>query len=205
MQKGKSESEVSRKHIIFFSNDDLVTITGGKLTEWRGMAEDLFKKVVEKEIFPGIERENHFSRKMFLIGLERENWELKLKEFSLPLENDVLDHLYQQYGKGAIEILKLIKDTPEIGEKIMEDNEFIKAELLYIIMNEPTPHLIDLLCRRTEMSLWISHKKATEVAEIVSELMAKEYSWDDKKKNEEITQYIDYIKKSMSFIQQEPI
>ena len=205
MQKGKSESEVSRKHIIFFSNDDLVTITGGKLTEWRGMAEDLFKKVIEKEIFPGIERENHFSRKMFLIGLERENWELKLKEFSLPLESDVLDHLYQQYGKGAIEIIKLVKDNPDLSDKIIEDNEFIKAELLYIIMNEPTPHLIDLLCRRTEMSLWISHKKATEVAEIASELMAKEYLWDNKKKSEEISQYIDYIKKSMSFIQQELI
>ncbi|MFX1434232.1 MAG: FAD-dependent oxidoreductase, partial [Promethearchaeota archaeon] len=33
MQKGKSESEVSRKHIIFFSDDGLLTITGGKLTE----------------------------------------------------------------------------------------------------------------------------------------------------------------------------
>ncbi|MFX1353725.1 MAG: FAD-dependent oxidoreductase, partial [Promethearchaeota archaeon] len=42
MQKGKSESEVSRKHIIFFSDDGLLTITGGKLTEWRAMAEDLF-------------------------------------------------------------------------------------------------------------------------------------------------------------------
>jgi glycerol-3-phosphate dehydrogenase len=201
MQKGKSESEVSRKHIIFFSDDGLVTIAGGKLTEWRGMAEDLFEKIVEKGIFSGIEREKHFSRKMFLIGLERENWELKLKELPLNLETEVLDHLYQQYGKGAIEILKLIKDEPDLSEKIMEDNEFIKAELLYIIMNEPTPHLIDLLCRRTEMSLWISHKKAPEVAEIVSELMAKVYLWDPKKKSEEIAQYIDHIKKSMSFMQ----
>jgi glycerol-3-phosphate dehydrogenase len=33
MQKGKSESEISRKHLIFRSEDGLLTITGGKLTE----------------------------------------------------------------------------------------------------------------------------------------------------------------------------
>ena len=47
MQKGKSESEISRKHLIFHSNDGLLTITGGKLTAWRAMAEDLFEKIEE--------------------------------------------------------------------------------------------------------------------------------------------------------------
>ena len=65
---------------------------------------------------------------------------------------------------------------------------------------ELTPHLIDVFCRRTEMSLWISHKKAAEAAEKVAEIMANEYSWSDDKKNQEINSYLEYVNKTVSFI-----
>ena len=88
----------------------------------------------------------------------------------------------------------------QIADKIIEENNFIKAEVVYTLRYELTPHLIDVFCRRTEMSLWIHHKKALDAANIVAELMAKEYSWDENKKNQEIEFYMDYIKKSVSFI-----
>ena len=50
------------------------------------------------------------------------------------------------------------------------------------------------------MSLWIPHYKAAEAAQIVAEIMAKEYSWDDDKKEKEIQQYLDYVKKTVEFI-----
>jgi len=200
MQKGKSESEVSRAHIIFFSNDGLLTITGGKLTEWRTMAEDLFNKIVEKEIFPNIKREQHFSRQPFIIGLERGDWLEQLKNSVLNLDQNIADHLYQQYGKGAIKILEMIKEDESMKEKIIEENNFIKAEILYCLRYEPTPHLIDIFCRRTEMSLWIDHKIALKAVKKVAEIMAEEYSWNENKKAQEIEFYMDYIKKSVSFI-----
>ncbi|MHA2183154.1 MAG: hypothetical protein ACXAAH_17175, partial [Promethearchaeota archaeon] len=63
-----------------------------------------------------------------------------------------------------------------------------------------TPHLIDVFCRRTEMSLWINYKRASFAAKVVAELMKLEYSWSEEKKEEEIAIYLDYIKKSVSFI-----
>ena len=200
MQKGKSESEVSRKHIIFFSNDGLLTITGGKLTAWRSMAEDLFKKIEEKEIFPNIGRKENFSKQKFSISLEKEEWEDEVKISKIELETDIKDRLYQQYGKGAIKILEMIKEDESIKEKIIEENDFILSEILYCLRYEPTPHLIDLFCRRTEMSLWIDHKIVDIAAKRVAEIMAKEYSWDEQKKNQEIESYMEYIKKSVSFI-----
>jgi len=65
---------------------------------------------------------------------------------------------------------------------------------------ELTSHLIDVFCRRTEMSLWIDHKKAPEVAKIVAEIMAEEYSWNNNRKEKEIQDYLEYIKKTVSFI-----
>lgn len=200
MQKGKSESEISRKHIIFFSEDGLLTITGGKLTAFRSMAEDLLKKVVEKEIFPNIERQENFSKQKFVISLKKEKWLEAFKKSKLDLDNDIADHLYQQYGIGAIKILELIKQDASLKEKIDEENNFIKAEILYCLKYEPTPHLMDMFCRRTEMSLWIDHRKASEVAKKVAEIMAKEYAWDENKKNQEIEFYMEYIKKTVSFI-----
>jgi len=200
MQKGKSESEVSRKHIIFFSDDGLLTITGGKLTEWRAMAEDLFNHIDEKNIFTGIKKPKHFSRQKFLISLEKEIWLKELKNSDIDLEEDIADHLYQQYGKGAIEILKIIKEDGSLKEKIIEENYFTTAEILYILRNELTPHLIDVFCRRTEMSLWIDHRKAPDAAKKVAEIMTNEYSWDDDQKNKEIQNFLDYVSKTVSFI-----
>jgi len=88
MQKGKSESEVSRNHLIFFSNDNLLTITGGKLTEWREMAEDLFEHIEEKKIFPDIKKEKKWSRQPFIISLEKEEWLNILKNSGINLDED---------------------------------------------------------------------------------------------------------------------
>ncbi len=201
MQKGKSESEVSRKHIIFFSNDGLLTITGGKLTGWRAMAEELFKHVEEKRIFTNIKREQYFSRQKFIISLEKDIWLKGLKEYGMDLDEDITDHLYQQYGKGAFKILEIIKEDNSLKERIIEENDFILAEVVYSLKYEFTPHIIDVFCRRTEMSLFISHKKQLEAAEKVADLMASEYSWSEEKEKEEVKHYIDYIKKTVSFIQ----
>jgi glycerol-3-phosphate dehydrogenase len=200
MQKGKSESEISRKHIIFFSNDGLLTITGGKLTAFRSMAEDLFRKIEEKDIFPDISRENNFSKQKYLISLEREEWYDHLKSSGIKLEQKVAEHLYQQYGKGALKILEMIKKNESYKEKIITENSFIKAEIIYCLRYELTQHLTDLFCRRTEMSLWINHKAAHETAIKVADIMAMEYDWDDDKKKKEINAYIEYVKKTVSFI-----
>ncbi|MFX1389559.1 MAG: glycerol-3-phosphate dehydrogenase/oxidase [Promethearchaeota archaeon] len=200
MQKGKSESEVSRKHIIFFSNDGLLTITGGKLTEWRAMAEDVFNNMKEKGLFPKAAKEPHFSMQPFIIGLKKDDWTNAIENSGLNLENNINDHIYQQYGKGALKILEIIKEDNSLGQKIIEENNFLLAEVIYALRYELTPHLIDVFCRRTEMSLWIDHKNAFEAAKKVGEIMAIEYSWDEIKKNQEIELYMDYIKNSVSFI-----
>lgn len=200
MQKGKSESEISRKHTIFFSDDGLLTITGGKLTAWRSMAEDLLRHIEEKDIFQNIGRDENFSKQKFVIGLDKETWIKELDNSGVKLDTDIADHIYQQYGKGAIKILEIIKKDELLKERIIDENNFIKAEIVYSLIYELTPHLIDVFLRRTEMSLWIRHKFAMEAAAIVAEIMAKEYSWSKNEKNNEIETYKEYLNKTVEFI-----
>ena len=200
MQKGKSESEISRKHIIFFSDDGLLTITGGKLTAFRSMSEDLFKEIEVKEIFPNIKRQENFSKQKYIISLDKQEWFKILKNSGIQLEQDIADHIYQQYGKGALKILEIIRDSESLKEKILKDNDFIKAEIIYCLRYEMTQHLIDLFCRRTEMSLWIAPSSVLEATKKVAELMTKEYSWTEEKKDQEIETYLDYNRKTLEFI-----
>lgn len=199
-EKGKSESDISRKHIIFFSQDGLITIAGGKLTTFRQMAEDLFDDIEKKSIFSDISREKHFSRTKYLIALEKEEWVKELERLNLDLDSDISDHLYQQYGLGALKILEFIQEDESLKQRIIDKNDFIKAEILYTLRFELTSHLIDVFCRRTEMSLFIPHQKQEEAANVVAEIMANEYSWDKDRKQKEIDTYMSYIKQTVAFI-----
>ncbi len=115
----------NRKHLIFFNKNGLLSIAGGKLTTWRKMAEDLIEMVVKAQIFSGITKAKGFSKQKFHIGLESEEWQEFLKQNDIGLDKKVTHHLYQQYGRGAIEIIKLIEEEPNLGEKIIDANDFI--------------------------------------------------------------------------------
>jgi len=197
---GKSERDISRKHLIFFNRNGLLSIAGGKLTTMRKMAEDLLEIVVKEQIFSDITQDKGFSKQKFLIGLGHEDWQEILKQYTIKLDDKITHHLYQQYGRGAIEILNLIVKEPNLGEKIVDENDFIKAEILYVLRFELTTHLIDIFCRRTEMSLFIDHRKQLYAAKKVAEIIAKEYQWDENKEEQEIKDYIEHIKKTIDFI-----
>ncbi len=197
---GKSEIEVSRKHLIFFNKNGLLSIAGGKLTTWRKMAEDLFDIVIEKGIFTDISRAKGFSKQEFLIGLRLEEWQEYLRQSTAKLDNKITHHLYQQYGLGAIEIVKIVEKEPSLGERIVDGNDFIKAEIIYVLRYELTTHLIDIFRRRTEMSLFIDHRKQSDAAKIVTDIIAIEYQWDEKKMQQEIREYMEYIEKTIDFI-----
>ncbi|MEJ2277887.1 MAG: glycerol-3-phosphate dehydrogenase/oxidase [Candidatus Lokiarchaeota archaeon] len=130
MQKGKSESKVSRDHLIFWSKDGLLTITGGKFTTFRKMAEDLFQEIVAKEIFTGIDKKKGFSKQVFKISIDKDDWKDLVNAIDLELDKDILDYLYRQYGRGSIEILKLIKENNSLATRVDEENDFILGEII---------------------------------------------------------------------------
>jgi len=196
---GKSERDVSRKHLIFFNRNGLLSVAVGKLTICRKMAEDLLEICAKKQIFSDITHDKGFSKQKFIIGLKHEEWQEFLKQNDIGLD-DKITHLYQQYGRGAFEIMRLIAEKPSLGEKIVDENDFVKAEIIYILRHELTTHLIDVFCRRTEMSLFIDHRKQSNAAKKVVDIMADEYQWDEDKKNQEIKTYLEYNRKTLEFI-----
>ena len=209
MEPGKSEDDISRKHLIFDSPNGLTSICGGKLTTFRKMAVDTLFHIIQKKNgfihdgkplkFPKDQMKAHFSQKPYLITLEQSVWDQFIQNISPDLSPNILDILYQQYGKGAMEIVKNVLENPALGEPFLDNHPFIPAEIYYILAHEFAPHLTDVMIRRTEISMKVKHTKQPIITGKVAVIMADVYNWDEKTKNKEITQYLDHITKTIWF------
>ncbi|MHA1821021.1 MAG: FAD-dependent oxidoreductase [Promethearchaeota archaeon] len=208
-ENAKSESDVSRKHVIFDTDDGLTTIAGGKLTIFRLMGEQLIYHLIKEKNtfnrkFSKKELKKGYSKQPFIIGLKKEEWSAWLqskkdKGVKINLSEEQLEHLYRQYGKGAFKIVEEVEKNPELGKPFIEENMFCPAEINYILKYEFAPHLVDVLLRRTEIQLKVHHKKQPIIAEKVANIMAEYYNWDEDTKNKEIEAYLDYIKHTIWF------
>ncbi len=200
------ESDLSRRHEIFQTDDGLVAIAGGKSTTFRRMAEDLIFYLVENNYLDRFADSEHhkpnFSRKPFKIALTRIEFDSIIAGQGLgeKIDPDMLEHFYRQYGRGGIEILETIEAAPQTGLPLLEGYPYCEAEIQYILEHECAPKLIDVLCRRTEAQWQIWHYRQPELAYKTAEIMAAYYGWSEKRKKEEIKEYLDYIANTVRFI-----
>ncbi len=200
-----NESAVSREHEIFESGDGVVAIAGGKLTTYRQMAEEFLFHLVDQGYLPAFSKAEHkkpgFSKQPFNVGLTREAFDRSVTEndYAAISWADQLDYFYQQYGRQALTILENIKAEPQKGRAILEGYPHCAAEIEFILENENAPRLIDILCRRTEAQWMIWHHKQAELAGGIAAVMADFYGWDNARKQAEIDNYMDYVKKTIWF------
>lgn len=163
-KEGKSSKEVSRSHKIIVSEHDLITITGGKWTSYRRMAED----TVDKAISLGkVEARKCKTRNLKIHGYR-------------PNPN-LADHMYV-YGSDEPAILDMIKQNPALGEKISSKYDYTMAEVVWAIREEMAQSVEDVLARRVRL-LFIDAREAQKatrrVAEVMAEEMGKDKTWID--------------------------
>ncbi|WP_242094125.1 glycerol-3-phosphate dehydrogenase/oxidase [Aestuariivivens sediminicola] len=182
--KDKSEKtkEISRSHKIIISKSGLVTITGGKWTTYRKMAEDTINKVIELGKLP---KALCNTKGLHIHGA---NGTL-----------DKSDHLYI-YGSDYKEIHKLIKKHPDLGERLHPRLEFLKAEVLWAVRFEMARTIEDVLARRVRV-LFLDAKAAIEIAPEVARILANELNKDGQWEKQQIS---DFIKVARNYIIQTP-
>ena len=163
-KEGKSSKEVSRSHKIIVSDHDLITITGGKWTSYRRMAEDTVDKAIE---MGKVEKRKCVTRKLKVHGW-RPNPNLD-------------DHMYV-YGSDEPAIRAMIKENPALGELISDKYGYTLAEIIWAIRKEMAQTVEDVLARRVRL-LFVdareAQKAARKVAEVMAEEMGKDKAWID--------------------------
>ena len=161
-KEGQSTKEVSRSHKIFVSETGLITITGGKWTTYRKIAEDIIDKAISEKKLPKKEcKTEHLS----IRGNQ--------KTSTLDREN----HLYV-YGSDIKNIMALQNNALELKEKIHPDYDFTMAEVAWAIRYEMAITLDDILARRVRL-LFLDSRAAISSCEKVARFMAKELGKDE--------------------------
>jgi glycerol-3-phosphate dehydrogenase len=166
----KSTAALSRDHTILISNSGLLTITGGKWTTYRKMAEDA---VDQAQTMAGLEE-----RPCKTTHLQIHGWTRQAIE---PASLNV-------YGANARAVEELAAADPALAEKIHPKLPYIKAEVVWAVREEMARTVEDVLSRRTRALLLGAHA-SIEAAPLVAELMAAELGRDNRWKSKAVEEY----------------
>ncbi len=158
--KSKKTKEISRSHKIIISNSGLISITGGKWTTYRRMAQDTLNKAIALKKLPVSKCK---TKNLLIHGAKG--------------DVDRSNRLYI-YGSDQKALIDLKIHVPEYREKLHPDLEFTKAEVIWAIRNEMARTVDDVLSRRVRV-LFLDAKVAMEIAPVVAVILAKELQKSD--------------------------
>ncbi|HSB87411.1 MAG TPA: glycerol-3-phosphate dehydrogenase C-terminal domain-containing protein, partial [Ilumatobacteraceae bacterium] len=167
-------ADLSRRHKVVRSKSNVTTVTGGKLTTYREMAEDTVDEVCDTL---GM-RHKSITKRLPLTGAEN------FRE--VPADGDA--HLADRYGSLAGDVTALIDSDPSLGEPLITGLHYLKAEAIYAARSEMAVTLDDVLTRRTRSRLF-DRNAAMAAAEDVARLIAPELGWDDAEVERQVLEF----------------
>jgi glycerol-3-phosphate dehydrogenase len=194
--RAKPSANLSRTHVVLEEDNGMVTIIGGKLTTYRRMAQDTVDVLVKRDGMPIA----HPTMSLPLSGAidwKHAQRELARRCASLGVPPDVERSLEWNYGRNALDMLDLIEDNPSLGQRIIPDLPFIRAEIVYACRAEMAMRLDDALARRVRIELEASDR-GVDVAAEAARLMASELGWTHEQAQAETDDYIAAVRGSLA-------
>ncbi len=188
--KKKATANLSRTHVVLQEPNGMVVIVGGKLTTYRRMAQDTVDVLAKRDAMPIA----HPTQSLPLSGaigwnVARSGLETELRQRGLG--EDTVQHLLWNYGRNAEVVLDLVNESPELGERILPDLPYLRAELVFACRYEMALTLDDVLARRTRIELEDAQRGAG-VAQEVAERLATELGWSPEHVASEVQEYARY-------------
>ena len=163
---------LSRDHTIVVSESGLVTITGGKWTTYRKMAEDV---VDHAEMVAGVE-----NRRSPTETLQIHGW----------TQAPIAEKNLQPYGADATKIAALIATEPALAAPLHPRLPYQRGEVLWHARHEMARTVEDVLARRTR-ALLLDARASLEAAPAVAGLLATELGRDKNWQTAQVRRYTD--------------
>jgi glycerol-3-phosphate dehydrogenase len=158
-----STAAISRDHTIHVDNSGLLTITGGKWTTYRHMAED----TVDYAITLGRLGDEACTTK-----------NLKIHGYQEPAGDRAEEDPLEVYGSDAAEIRALAEQNPHLAAPLHPALPYIGAEVVWAAREEMARTVEDVLARHTR-ALFLDARTAMQMARPVARLLAAELGRDD--------------------------
>jgi len=157
---GSDTAALSRDHSILVSGSGLITLTGGKWTTYRKMAEDV---VDQAETLAGLDHRRCQTEDMRIHG-----W----------TQSEISERNLQAYGSDARELREMNRKDPALAEKIHPDLPVQAGEVVWHAREEMARTVEDVLARRTR-ALLLNAAASIEAAPKVAALLAVELGRDE--------------------------
>lgn len=167
---GSNTAALSRDHTILVSESGLLTITGGKWTTYRKMAEDV---IDQAETIAGIENERCRTETMHIHG-----W----------TQAEIRERNLRPYGSDAVRLSELIKSTPGLENPLHPALPYQQGEVIWQVRHEMACTLEDVLARRTR-ALMLDARASIAAAPSVAHLMAQELGHDAQWEARQVADY----------------
>ena len=166
----KNTAALSRDHTIHIDPSGLVTVTGGKWTTYRNMAEDCVNQASALARLP---RRRCSTRTLNIHGYH-----------ARPRKFGALAY----YGSDAPAIQDLIAEDRALGEPLHGDLPYCGAEVVWAARHEMARTVEDVLARRTR-ALFLNARAALAMAPRVASLMAAELGRDNAWQTRQLTAF----------------
>lgn len=153
----QSTKEISRDHKLLISPSGLVTITGGKWTTYRKMAEET---VSFAAVAAGLAKKPCRTPGIALHG-NKAGGAGRLSD----------------YGSDEPGIHELIEKDPSLAARIVGGHEFTEAEVVWAVQQEMARTVEDVLARRLRL-LFLDAQAAIDASQTVADIVAAELGHD---------------------------
>lgn len=212
--KDGSTQGLVRNHLIHFSDSDLLTISGGKWTTYREMAEQTIDQLLEhlpalKDSKTNVNKcviKACMTKKYKLLGGETYEGTLAARlAQEYHIQTDLADHLAHNFGDRAGVVLELMQqsDFNKLPVCMAEENHkatydafsypFTVAELLYCLDYEFTRTPVDFLGRRARLA-FLDTQAALDALPGVVRVMGDSLGWDDEKRKTMFDESYEFLK-----------
>jgi glycerol-3-phosphate dehydrogenase len=157
-KKTRNTKEISRDHKLIISDSGLITITGGKWTTYRKMAEETVDFAISKST---------------LKAASSQTEEISIHGSAGSVASD---HELSVYGSDREKIETLIRANPALDSKLSVKHPYTEAEVIWAVRNEMARSVEDVLARRLRL-LFLDAREAIAAAPTVAALIAAELGY----------------------------
>ena len=175
--KGRT-ADLSRRHKVIISDSGMITITGGKLTTYRKMAEhtvDAAQKLLGR-------RSRCSTKRMHLFGATTRNRD---------------EHLVSRFGTEAVAVRALIAADPSLGAPLVPGLPYVRAEAVYSARHEMVVTLDDVLARRTRGLLYDRDATLRAATDVVK-LIAHDLGWNAERITREVQHFSEICQREVA-------
>ncbi|XP_027366242.1 glycerol-3-phosphate dehydrogenase SDP6, mitochondrial isoform X2 [Abrus precatorius] len=201
----KNTESISRDHVVCEDYPGLVTITGGKWTTYRSMAEDAVNAAIKSgKLTPTNECVTENLRIVGGEGWEPSSFTVLAQQYKrmksthggkvVPgvMDSAAAKHLSHAYGALA-ERVAAIAQNENLGKRLAHGYPYLEAEVAYCARNEYCESAIDFIARRTRLA-FLETDAARKALPRVIEILANEHKWDNSRQKEELEKATEFLK-----------